>query len=122
MLGGIVQAAGGLGLFLLGTTVMTGGLRTMADERLLATLARTTKWPFSGVCTGAIATASPQSSSVISVAAVGYVLAELLTFSQALGIIFGAKITVFVGCRIRHNVRWPKLSSMKSVSLQHKLS
>lgn len=92
MFDGVLQAAGGLGLFLLGMSVMTDGLKAMADERLRSTLARTTKGPVSGVCTGALATAVLQSSSATTVAAVGFVHAGLLTFSQALGIIFGANI------------------------------
>lgn len=92
MLTGIVQALGGLGLFLLGMSVMTGGLRSMADDRLRSVLSRTTKGPVSGVCTGALTTAVLQSSSATTVAAVGFVHAGLLTFSQSLGIIFGANI------------------------------
>lgn len=92
MFNGILQAVGGLGLFLLGMSVMTGGLKAMADDRLRSTLAATTKGPVSGVCTGAVATAILQSSSATTVAAVGFVHAGLLTFSQALGIIFGANI------------------------------
>jgi phosphate:Na+ symporter len=92
MLNGILQAAGGLGLFLLGMSVMTDGLKSMADDRLRSTLAKTTRSPFSGVCTGAVATAILQSSSATTVAAVGFVHAGLLTFPQALGIIFGANI------------------------------
>jgi len=92
MLNGILQAAGGLGLFLLGMSVMTDGLKAMADDRMRATLAKTTRGPVSGVCTGAVATAILQSSSATTVAAVGFVHAGLLTFSQALGIIFGANI------------------------------
>lgn len=92
MINGILQAAGGLGLFLLGMSVMTGGLKEMADDKLRSALAKTTKGPVSGVCTGAVATAILQSSSATTVAAVGFVHAGLLTFSQALGIIFGANI------------------------------
>ena len=92
MWGGILQAAGGLGLFLLGMSVMTGGLKSMADDRLQGVLARTTRGPVSGACTGAIATALLQSSSATTVAAVGFVNSGLMTFSQALTIIFGANI------------------------------
>lgn len=92
MFDGILQAAGGLGLFLLGMSVMTGGLKEMTDDKLRSALAKTTKGPVSGVCTGAVATAILQSSSATTVAAVGFVHAGLLTFSQALGIIFGANI------------------------------
>lgn len=92
MWSGIVQAAGGVGLFLLGMSVMTGGLKAVADDRLRAALTRATRGPVSGVCTGAAATAVLQSSSATTVAAVGFVHAGLLTFSQALTIIFGANI------------------------------
>ena len=92
MLAGLIQAAGGLGFFLLGMSVMTDGLKSLADERLRSLLARSTKSPVSGVCTGAATTAVLQSSSATTVAAVGFVHAGLLTFSQALGVIFGANI------------------------------
>ena len=89
---GIVQALGGLGLFLLGMTIMTGALRSLADERLRDFLARSVKSPWKGAVTGAIATALLQSSSATTVAAVGFVGAGLLSFSESLGIIFGANI------------------------------
>lgn len=92
MLGGILESLGGLGLFLLGMSVMTQGLRTVADDRLRSLLRRSTKNPLQGVMTGALATAVVQSSSVTTVAAVGFVDAGLLNFSEALGIIFGANI------------------------------
>ena len=41
---------------------------------------------------GMVVTAILQSSSATTVAAVGFVRAELMTFPQALGIIFGANI------------------------------
>lgn len=89
---GVLQAAGGLGLFLLGMAVMTDGLKALAGDKLRNVLSRTTGSPVSGACTGAIATAVIQSSSATTVAAVGFVHAGLLTFSQSLGIIFGANI------------------------------
>jgi len=88
----ILQAIGGLGLFLLGMSIMTDGLKSLADERLRKILARSTNSPVSGVFTGAISTALIQSSSATTVAAVGLVHVGLLTFAQALGIIFGANI------------------------------
>ncbi len=92
MLSGVIQAAGGLGLFLMGMSVMTEGLRALADEKLRSLLSRSTKSLGLAVCTGAFATAMVQSSSATTVAAVGFVHAGLLTFSQSLGIIFGANI------------------------------
>ena len=89
---GLIDAAGGLGLFLLGMSVMTGGLKSLATDRLRQILARSTRSPGTGVITGALATAVIQSSSATTVAAVGFVDAGLLTFSEAIGIIFGANI------------------------------
>jgi phosphate:Na+ symporter len=82
--------AGGLGLFLLGMTVMTRGLREAAGESLARVLARFTRSPTSGAATGAVVTAVVQSSSATTVAAVGFVAAGLLTFGQALGVVLGA--------------------------------
>ena len=92
MTAAILQAAGGLGLFLLGMSVMTDGLKAMTDQRLRSMLARAAQGPISGVLTGAAATAMVQSSSATTVAAVGFVHSGLLTFPQSLGIIFGANI------------------------------
>jgi phosphate:Na+ symporter len=92
MLSGVLQTAGGLGLFLLGMSVLTEGLRTLADERLRNVLARSTRSPLTGCLTGALTTALLQSSSATTVAAVGLVHVGLLTFPQSLGIIFGANV------------------------------
>ncbi len=88
----ILIAAGGLGLFLLGMTVLTEGLRALAGRSLRRWLTRFTKTPVSGAITGAAVTALIQSSSATTVTAVGFVGAGLLTFPQALGIIYGANV------------------------------
>ena len=92
MTSSILTALGGLGLFLLGMTVMTEALRELAGDTLRQGLARFTKNPVSGVATGTISTALVHSSSATTVMAVGFVGAGLLTFPEALGIIFGANI------------------------------
>lgn len=93
-----IQVLGGIGLFLLGMIVMTEGLRTLAGSAMRSALMRFTKSPVSGALTGAASTAILQSSSLTTVAAVGFVSAELITFPDALGIIFGANIgTTFKG-------------------------
>ena len=92
MLTGLLNAAGGLGLFLLGMSVMTEGLKTLADEKLRRILARSTRSPLSGFTTVALTTALIQSSSATTVAAVGLVHVGLLTFPESLGIIFGANV------------------------------
>lgn len=83
---------GGLGLFLIGMQVLTDGLRGLSGESLRRFLIRFTKDPFSGAATGAVSTAVIQSSSATTITAVGFVGAGLLTFHQALGVVFGANI------------------------------
>ncbi|WP_151900814.1 Na/Pi cotransporter family protein [Sulfurimonas hydrogeniphila] len=86
------QAFGGIGIFILGMIIMTQGLHALAGDTIRNALIRFTKTPTTGVITGAVSTAVLQSSSATTVAAVGFVSAGLLTFPQALGIIFGANI------------------------------
>lgn len=92
MIRGILQALGGLGLFLLGMQLLTQGLRSAADDRLRWLIKRSTRSPLQGVATGCLSTAIVQSSSAITVLAVGFVNASILSFPEALGIIFGANI------------------------------
>lgn len=92
MRGEILTTLGGLGLFLMGMVVMTEGLKAMAGEALHAWLQRFTRSPTSGALTGTLATAVLQSSSATTVTTVGFVAAGLLTFPQALGIVFGANL------------------------------
>jgi phosphate:Na+ symporter len=92
MSGGWLEVIGGIGLFLLGMAVMTEGLQRLAGEWLRGALKSFTKTPFSGVLTGMVVTALVQSSGATTVMAVGFVGARLLTFPEALGIIFGANV------------------------------
>lgn len=94
----ILTVLGGVGLFLLGMVVMTDGLRAMAGTRLRRMLRKSTHSALQGVLTGTFATAILQSSAATTVATVGFVGAGLVTFQQALGIVFGASIgTTFTG-------------------------
>jgi phosphate:Na+ symporter len=88
----LLTTLGGLGLFLMGMVVMTEGLRALAGDALQAWLTRFTRSPSSGALTGTVATAVLQSSTATTVTTVGFVAAGLLTFPQALGIIFGANL------------------------------
>ncbi|WP_269582574.1 Na/Pi cotransporter family protein [Roseibium sp. Sym1] len=88
----VLSALGGVGLFLVGMLLLTDGLKALAGKRMRDVLARFTSTPVSGVATGTVATAVVQSSSAITVAAVGFVASGLLTFPQSLGIILGANI------------------------------
>lgn len=88
----IVSACGGLGIFLLGLIIMTNSLQSIAGDTLRNAMLHFTKSPYSGAASGAFMTTMLQSSSATTVAAVGFVGAGIITFSQSLGIIFGANI------------------------------
>lgn len=88
----LLTAAGGVGLFLVGITLLTDGLRALAGAALRRTLRRWTASPLSGAIAGAITTAVIQSSSATTVTVVGFVGAGLLPFSSALGVILGANV------------------------------
>ncbi len=88
----VLQSIGGFGLFLFGMAVMTSGLKKIAGDRLHRWLGRATRTPLSGAVTGTVVTAIIQSSSATTVTVVGFVGAGLMTFPQALGVIFGANI------------------------------
>jgi phosphate:Na+ symporter len=88
----VLQVIGGIGLFIFGMSVMTDGLKSLAGESLRRFLARFTRTPLTGFLSGLGTTAIIQSSTATTVMAVGFVGAGLMTFPQALGIIFGANI------------------------------
>src|SRR5215471_1000537 len=87
-----ISVLGGVGLFLLGMTVMTGGLKALAGSRLRTTLSRAAATPLSGAFWGAFITLIVQSSSATTMTTIGLVSAGLLTFSQGLGLVFGANV------------------------------
>lgn len=87
-----MELVGGLGLFLLGMVVMTDGLRALAGDAIRRWLIRFTRNAYTGALSGAGCTALLQSSSATTVAAIGFVAADLMSFPAALGIIFGANL------------------------------
>jgi len=84
--------AGGLGLFLLGMMLMTDGLKAAAGPMLGNVLTSSTRTRLRGLFSGIAVTALVQSSSAVTVAAIGFVNAGLLSFSQSLWVIFGANV------------------------------
>src|SRR5262245_17875097 len=88
----MITVLGGVGLFLLGMSVMTGGLKALAGSRLRTTLSRVAATPLSGTFWGAFVTLIVQSSSATTMTTIGLVSAGLLTFSQGLALVFGANI------------------------------
>src|ERR1700749_5340224 len=87
-----IASLGGVGLFLLGMTVMTDGLKAMAGSALRTVLGKAAATPLRGSFWGAIATLIVQSSSATTMTTIGLVSAGLLTFPQGLGLVFGANI------------------------------
>lgn len=83
---------GGLGLFLLGMLLMTDGLKQVAGPALGRVLTSSTQTRLRGLASGIMVTAAVQSSSAVTVAAIGFVNAGLLTFSQSLWVLFGANV------------------------------
>lgn len=93
---GLVEALGvligGIGLFLLGITMLTNGLKLAAGPALEHILRRATRTPASGLASGVLVTALVQSSSAVTVAVIGFVNAGLLDLGGALWVLFGANL------------------------------
>ena len=87
-----IAVLGGVGLFLLGMTVMTAGLKALAGSALRTVLGKAAATPLRGALWGAIATLIVQSSSATTMTTIGLVSAGLLTFPQGLGLVFGANV------------------------------
>lgn len=84
--------AGGLGLFLLGMSMMTDGLRLAAGPALERILAGATRTRWHALGSGMLVTALVQSSSAVTVAIIGFVNASLLGLGPALWVLFGANV------------------------------
>ena len=87
-----ISVLGGIGLFLLGMTVMTEGLKAVAGSALRAVLGKAAATPLLGSFWGALVTLLVQSSSATTMTTIGLVSAGLLTFQQGLGLVFGANV------------------------------
>jgi len=87
-----ISVLGGVGLFLLGMTVMTEGLKALAGSALRTVLSKAAATPLRGSFWGALVTLLIQSSSATTMTTIGLVSAGLLTFPQGLGLVFGANI------------------------------
>src|SRR6516225_8117995 len=87
-----IAVLGGVGLFLLGMTVMTTGLKALAGSALRTVLGKAAATPLRGSFWGAVVTLLVQSSSATTMTTIGLVSAGFLTFEQGLGLVFGANI------------------------------
>jgi len=103
----ILPVLTGLALFLFGMKLMETALQHWAGARLQQWLERFTRTPVHGLATGTALTAVLQSSTAITVIAIGLVGAGVLTFPRTLGVILGANIgtcltTELIGLSIGH--------------------
>ena len=96
----LVNALGGLVLFLFGMKLMSGGLQKAADAKMRSVLHFFSSNRFSGVLSGTVVTSVVQSSSVTTVMVIGFINAGLLTLPQSIGIIFGANIGTTVTAQL----------------------
>lgn len=88
----LASVVGGLGLFLLGMTMMTDGLRLAAGPALERILAGATRTRVHALGSGVLVTSLVQSSSAVTVATIGFVNAGLLPLGPALWVLFGANV------------------------------
>lgn len=83
---------GGLGLLLIGMSMMTDGLKLAAGGALRDILAIWTNSRSRGLTAGILITALVQSSSAVTVATIGFANAGLLTLEQSVWVIFGSNV------------------------------
>jgi phosphate:Na+ symporter len=88
----IISLFGGLAFFLYGMEKMSSGMKRTAADKMRSILAALTKNSFVALIVGAVVTMIIQSSSATTVMLVSFVNAELMTFAQTIGVIFGAGI------------------------------
>ncbi len=84
MLEVFVQLCGGIGLFLIGMTMMTDSLKDMAGETLRIWLSKFTGSPIKAVLSGIGLTLIVQSSTATTLATIGFVSAGFLLLLRQL--------------------------------------
>ena len=83
---------GGMAVFVIGLLTMRYGLARTASpytERWIKTLVRT---PVRGLLTGIVATLVTQSSAAVTIISMGLVAADILSFTDTIGVILGTNI------------------------------
>ena len=88
----LVMVGGGLGTFLLGMKHLSEGLQAVSGSGLRKFMSIATTHRLAGVGTGFVTTMIVQSSSIITVMAVGFVSSGLMNLSQAINVIIGSNI------------------------------
>ncbi len=88
----IISMCGGLALFLYGMHFMGQQLELLSGGRLESLFRKMTDKTFKGVLLGCGVTAVIQSSSAVTVMAVGFVNSGMITLSNAIAVIMGANV------------------------------
>ena len=88
----LIIVGGGLGTFLLGMKHLSEGLQAVSGSGLRRFMSVATTHRLAGVGTGIVSTMIVQSSSIITVMAVGFVSSGLMNLTQALNVIIGSNI------------------------------
>lgn len=88
----LLTLLGSLGLFLYGMKVMSDALLKLAGDKMRSVLAASTSNRFFALITGFFITSAIQSSSATTLMVVSFVNAQLLTLTEAVGVIMGANI------------------------------
>lgn len=83
---------GGVALFFLGMMLLEEGMKSFAGGTLEVILKKTTNTTPKALATGFFTTGLVQSSSLVSLIAISFLGAELITLSAGIGIVFGANI------------------------------
>lgn len=91
-LGQLGALLGGVGLFMLGMWLLTEGLRMAAGATLRGSLGRATHSRQRALLSGIALTAVVQPSRAVTVAAIGFVNAGVLTLRQVLWVLFGSNL------------------------------
>lgn len=92
MLTTLSYVLGGLGVFLLGMSLMSDGLKSFAGDSLRSALLAFTSRPVTAFLSGMGITAIIQSSSATTLMTIGFVSAGVLPFAQSIGVLMGASL------------------------------
>ncbi len=88
----LATLAGGVGLFLLGMTLLTDGLKALAGTGLRRALQRATGRTLNACASGLLMTVVTQASSATVLATIGFVTAGILTLGAAIPVVVGATV------------------------------
>lgn len=88
----LLQTMIGLALLLAGMKLLRGGLEQFAGSRFKQVLLKLTSTPGKGFLSGAAVTGFLQSSTALTVMAVSFVDAKLISFRNTLGLILGSNV------------------------------